>query len=214
MESVKIVSIGDGSTGKTCLLIKLTQNTFPRDYVPTVFDNYAAQMSIPIKGKQRLFNLNLWDTAGQEEYDTLRPLSYPGTDIFLLFFSIDKPDSFENITAKWVDEVNKHKASYPGAKLFVVGTKTDLRTDEGTIAKLKAKGQHPITYKEGVELAKKIGAQKYVECSAKTENLKVVLIEIIQEYFESKSKVKMSAAMCCWKAREPGQSEVVHISDG
>ena len=101
MESVKIVSIGDGSTGKTCLLIKLTQNTFPRDYVPTVFDNYAAQMSIPIKGKQRLFNLNLWDTAGQEEYDTLRPLSYPGTDIFLLFFSIDEPDSFENITAKF-----------------------------------------------------------------------------------------------------------------
>ena len=95
MESVKIVSIGDGFTGKTCLLIKLTQNTFPRDYVPTVFDNYAAQMSIPIKGKQRSFNLNLWDTAGQQEYDTLRPLSYPGTDIFLLFFSIDEPDSFE-----------------------------------------------------------------------------------------------------------------------
>ena len=214
MESVKIVSIGDGFTGKTCLLIKLTQNTFPRDYVPTVFDNYAAQMSIPIKGKQRLFNLNLWDTAGQEEYDTLRPLSYPGTDIFLLFFSIDEPDSFENITAKWVEEVEAHKASCPGAKLFVVGTKTDLRTDEGTIANLKAKGQHPITYKEGVELAKKIGAQKYVECSAKTENLKEVFIEIIQEYSESKSKVKTSAAMCCWKAGEPGQSEVVHISDG
>ena len=99
------------------------QNTFPRDYVPTVFDNYAAQMSIPIKGKQRLFNLNLWDTAGQEEYDTLRPLSYPGTDIFLLFFSIDEPDSFENITAKWVEEVKEHKASCPGAKPFVMGPK-------------------------------------------------------------------------------------------
>ena len=111
-------------------------------------------------------------------------------------------------------EVNEHNSSYPGAKLFVVGTKTDLRTDEGTIANLKAKGQHPITYKEGVELAKKIGAQKYVECSAKTENLKEVFIEIIQEYFESKSKVTTSAVMCCWKAGEPGQSEVVHISDG
>ena len=180
MESVKIVSIGDGFTGKTCLLIKLAQNTFPRDYVPTVFDNYAAQMSIPIKGKQRSFNLNLWDTAGQQEYDTLRPLSYPGTDIFLLFFSIHEPDSFENITAKWVKEVKESDASCPEAKHFVVGTKTDLRTDEGTIAKLKAKGQHPITYKEGVELAKKIGAQKYVECSAKTENLEEVFIEIIQ----------------------------------
>ena len=155
---MKIVSIGDGYTGKTCLLIKLTQNTFVRDYVPT--------------------------------------------------------DSFENITAKCVEKVKEHKASCPGAKLFVMGAKTDLRTDEGTIANLKAKGQHPITYKEGVELAKKIGAQKYVECSAKTENLKEVFIEIIQEYFESKSKVKMSAAMCCWKAGEPGQSEVVHISDG
>ena len=102
----------------------------------------------------------------------------------------------------------------PRSKTFCYGTKTDLRTDEGAIANLKAKGQHPITYKEGVELAKKIGAQKYVECSAKTENLKEVFIEIIQEYSESKSKVKTSAAMCCWKAGEPGQSEVVHISDG
>ena len=63
-----------------------------------------------------------------------------------------------------------------------------LRTDEETIANLKAKGQHPITYKEGLELAKKIDAQKYVECSAKTENLEEVFIEI--KYFESKSKVK------------------------
>ena len=136
---MKIVSIGDEFTGKTCLLIKLTQNTFPRDYVPTVFDNYAAQMSIPIKGKQMSFNLNLWDTAGQQEYDTLRPLSYSGTDTFLLFFSIDEPDSFENITAKWVEEVEAHKASCPGAKLFVMGPKQtwELMKEQLLISKQK-----------------------------------------------------------------------------
>ena len=206
MESVKIVSIGDGSTGKTSLLIKLTQNTFPRDYVPTVFDNYAAQMSIPIKGKQRSFNLNLWDTAGQQEYDTLRPLSYPGTDIFLLFFSIDEPDSFENITSKWVEEVKEHKASCPEAKLFVMGTKTDLRTDEGTIANLKAKGQHPITYKEGVELAKRSSAHKYVDphpwsVQQDLKVLKAIFTEVIKALFEYLTKERTSAANCCWRRR-------------
>lgn len=47
----------------------------------------------------------LWDTAGQEDYDRLRPLSYPDTDVILMCFSIDSPDSLENIPEKWTPEV-------------------------------------------------------------------------------------------------------------
>ena len=49
--------------------------------------------------------LALWDTAGQEDYDRLRPLSYPDTDVILMCFSIDSPDSLENIPEKWTPEV-------------------------------------------------------------------------------------------------------------
>ena len=79
--------------GKTCLLIVFSKDQFPEVYVPTVFENYVSD--IEVDGKQ--VELALWDTAGQEDYDRLRPLSYPDTDVILMCFAIDSPDSLENI---------------------------------------------------------------------------------------------------------------------
>ncbi|VDP97044.1 unnamed protein product [Trichobilharzia regenti] len=82
----KLVIVGDGACGKTCLLIVFSKDQFPEVYVPTVFENYVAD--IEVDGKQ--VELALWDTAGQEDYDRLRPLSYPDTDVILMCFSIDR----------------------------------------------------------------------------------------------------------------------------
>jgi Ras family protein A len=60
--------------------------------------------------------LALWDTAGQEDYDRLRPLSYPDTDVILMCFSIDSPDSLENIPEKWTPEVKHFCPNVPLAK--------------------------------------------------------------------------------------------------
>ena len=81
-------------------------------------------------------NLGLWDTAGQEDYDRLRPLSYPQTDVFLVCFSLISPSSFENIKTKWIPEISHH---CPNVPFLLVGTKLDLRDDPETIAKLRVR---------------------------------------------------------------------------
>lgn len=67
-------------------------------YVPTVFENYITQVEHKPSGKG--VELALWDTAGQEEYDRLRPLSYPETDLLFVCFAIDCPNSLENVLDK------------------------------------------------------------------------------------------------------------------
>eukprot|EP00919_Chromeraceae_sp_WS-2016_P009228 GHVR01021747.1.p1 GENE.GHVR01021747.1~~GHVR01021747.1.p1 ORF type:complete len:104 (+),score=9.12 GHVR01021747.1:16-327(+) len=94
---VKLVIVGDGAIGKTCILVSYSENKFPTEYEPTVFDNFAT--TLKVDGK--IVNLGLWDTAGQEEYNRLRPLAYPSCDVFLLAFSVIDPDSFVNARRKW-----------------------------------------------------------------------------------------------------------------
>eukprot|EP00010_Vexillifera_abyssalis_P008207 CAMPEP_0201548984 /NCGR_PEP_ID=MMETSP0173_2-20130828/5461_1 /ASSEMBLY_ACC=CAM_ASM_000268 /TAXON_ID=218659 /ORGANISM="Vexillifera sp., Strain DIVA3 564/2" /LENGTH=196 /DNA_ID=CAMNT_0047958509 /DNA_START=47 /DNA_END=637 /DNA_ORIENTATION=- len=162
MQSIKLVVVGDGAVGKTCLLISYTSNSFPQEYVPTVFDNYSANVIVD----QKTVSLGLWDTAGQEDYDRLRPLSYPQTDVFLICFSIISPTSYQNVRSKWWPEVTHH---CPKTKMILVGTKLDLRDDPDTVARLREKGHEPISTEKGHQLAKEISAERYMECSALTQ---------------------------------------------
>merc|ERR1719318_1339216 len=110
----------------------------------------------------RPVNLGLWDTAGQEDYDRLRPLSYPQTDVFLVAFSIISPHSFDNVKSKWWPEINHHG---PGVPIILVGTKSDLRNDQSLAQKLSSKGMTIISPEEATARSDEIGAVKYLECS-------------------------------------------------
>ncbi|XP_020025282.1 transforming protein RhoA-like isoform X1 [Castor canadensis] len=159
----KLVIVGDGACGKTCLLTAFSKDQFPKVYVSTVFKNYVA--GIEVDGTP--VELALWDTAGREHYAHLRPLSYPDSDVILLCFSIDCPESLENIPEKWIPEV-KHFC--PNVPIILVGNKKDLRDDEQTRQKLSKKRQKPIRPDQGRDMANTIGALGYMECSAKTKD--------------------------------------------
>nr|XP_009785568.1 PREDICTED: rac-like GTP-binding protein 5 isoform X1 [Nicotiana sylvestris]XP_009785569.1 PREDICTED: rac-like GTP-binding protein 5 isoform X1 [Nicotiana sylvestris]XP_009785570.1 PREDICTED: rac-like GTP-binding protein 5 isoform X1 [Nicotiana sylvestris] len=116
---MKCVTVGDGAVGKTCLLISYANDTFPTVCVPTVFDNFSAD--VVVDGST--VNLGLWDTAGQEDYNRLRPLSYPEADVFILAFSLISKVSYENVSKKWIPEL-RHYA--PGVPIILVGTKLEL----------------------------------------------------------------------------------------
>lgn len=114
--------------------------------------------------------------TGQEDYDRLRPLSYPQTDVFLVCFSVTSPASFENVKEKWFPEVHHH---CPGVPCLIVGTQIDLRDDSQVIEKLARQKQRPVTPEQGERLARELGAVKYVECSALTQKgLKNVFDEV------------------------------------
>ncbi|KAI1184941.1 ras-domain-containing protein [Nemania serpens] len=159
--SKKIVVVGDGGCGKTCLLISYSQGYFPEKYVPTVFENYITYPTHQQSGKT--VELALWDTAGQEEYDRLRPLSYPETDLIFVCFAIDCPNSLDNVLDKWYPEV-LHFCPY--TPLILIGLKSDLRHKKTCIEMLKTQGLTPVTSEQGMAVAKKMGAQ-YMECSSK-----------------------------------------------
>ncbi|KAF4510832.1 hypothetical protein G6O67_002691 [Ophiocordyceps sinensis] len=159
--SKKIVVVGDGGCGKTCLLISYSQGYFPQKYVPTVFENYISYATHPPDGKS--VELALWDTAGQEEYDRLRPLSYPETDLIFVCFAIDCPNSLDNVLDKWYPEV-LHFCPY--TPLVLIGLKSDLRYKKSCIDMLKTQGLTPVTTEQGMAVAEKMCA-KYMECSSK-----------------------------------------------
>lgn len=174
MQNIKCVIIGDGAVGKTCLLVSYTTNAFPGEYIPTVFDNYSA--NIIVDGNP--INLGLWDTAGQEDYDRLRPLSYPNTDVFLLCFSLISPTSFANVSAKWHPEITYYA---PYVRFILVGTKLDLRNDPYTLDKLHKKDSAPITTEDAQRMCDKLEGYKYIECSSLTQQgLKEVFDEAVR----------------------------------
>jgi Ras-related C3 botulinum toxin substrate 1 len=105
MKYIKAVVVGDGAVGKTSLLLSYTTNAFPGDHIPTVFDHYSTNLMV----EDQQINLQLWDTAGQEEYKKFRSCSYPQTDIFILCFSLVSQISLQNIQNMWIPELSQYR---------------------------------------------------------------------------------------------------------
>lgn len=150
--SIKCVLVGDNAVGKTALLVRFTSETFPESYRPTVFDNTGVE--VYMDGVH--ISLGLWDTAGNDTFQQIRPRSYQQADIVLICYSVANPNSLANVHNKWLPEVREY---LPNVPVLVVATQTDLR-------EMGAYRGNCTTSAEGAQMAREIKAKGYVECSA------------------------------------------------
>ncbi|GAM21202.1 hypothetical protein SAMD00019534_043770 [Acytostelium subglobosum LB1] len=178
---IKTVIVGDGAVGKTSMLIRYTSNYIPTEYQPTIFDNYSALVMY----ENKPFNLGLWDTAGQEDFDKLRHLSYPHTDVFLLCYSVVNPNSFKNCVDKWISEIKTHS---PESPIILVGTQMDLRENDQTTERLAKLNLAPVSTEQGEALAAKLGAAYFCECSSLTKKGLHEVFEKVIEAFLDKNR--------------------------
>ncbi|XP_028398202.1 ras-like GTP-binding protein Rho1 [Dendronephthya gigantea] len=181
---IKLTIVGDGSTGKTCLLMVFKDEEFPSDYVPTVFENYVKYLTYDSKP----IELVLWDTAGQEDYDSIRPLSYPDTDVILLCYSMDIRESFDNIETKWHTEL---KWYCPKVPVILVGLKKDLRSEAARHSDIENANETDfVSFEEGKKMAEKIGAADFLECSSlKGEGVNEVFESAIKNTLNGRKKM-------------------------
>jgi small GTP-binding protein len=176
------------------MLISFANDSFPEEYVPTVFENYQNELTV---GSQ-VVKYSLWDTAGQEGFTRIRTLSYPNTDVFLLCYAVDNPDSLLNIKDRWVKEVDQH---CPGTPKILVATKIDLR------------GASSVPSTDGKKMAEEIGASAYLECSAKTrEGLEDVFKAALDIVLEKRHKELGGDSATPVKSKEDSKKEGCIIS--
>lgn len=144
-----------------------------------MFENYVTDCRVDGKSVQ----LALWDTAGQEDYERLRPLAYSKAHVILIGFSVDTPDSLSNIRAKWAEEARE---KCPGVPVILVGLKKDLRDDPVQQEEMRKKGQQFLTKREGEDMCAAVGARRYLECSSLTG-------EGVDDVFEAATRAAMIA---------------------
>lgn len=217
----KIVLVGDGGCGKTCLLQVFKDDTFPSVYVPTIVDNFVKTVEYE-KGKTLV--LTIWDTSGQNGFETMRPLSYRDTDLFLLCYSINHRKELENVETKWLKEVKNYS---PSSSYIMVGLKSDLRDADDSedlaihsqnheedsfekidlsdnekldkkhknVDKEKKNSKHNslVTEEETCQLAEQINVDGRIECSALTRyNVNEVFQLAAKVLIEKKEKREKS----------------------
>jgi small GTP-binding protein len=211
---IKLVAVGDGAVGKTCLLNVFVNAKFPDEYEPTVFENYEfdVQKMINIKeidGQNAV--AQLWDTAGQEGFERIRILSYENTNCFILCFSCADLVTFNNVDTKWLDEIRKNR---PEAKILLVGTKADLRSKPGergsrlSSSRGKSMRQKEVQEKKIEDFVRKQKIDGYVECSAMTDT------ESVKKVFEKACKLGLTQVSGIMIEDDPADTVDAKPDDG
>ena len=171
---IKITLIGDSGVGKTCIINRYADNKYDANTDSTLGVGYKKK-DIDVNGKK--YHLDLWDTAGQEQYRSLGKHFYKDSFIVILVYSITSRESFENLKEIWIEDVvnfgEKNKV------LAVVGSKKDLYEEEA------------VTYTDGEKFAKEYNAI-FMEVSAKEgTNINLLFDTCVNKYFDPNFQVEI-----------------------
>eukprot|EP00094_Tigriopus_californicus_P008714 TCALIF_08399-PA protein Name:"Similar to RHO1 GTP-binding protein RHO1 (Ashbya gossypii (strain ATCC 10895 / CBS 109.51 / FGSC 9923 / NRRL Y-1056))" AED:0.04 eAED:0.04 QI:0/0.66/0.5/1/0.33/0.5/4/504/500 len=166
----------------------LTQDEWTEEYVPTSFDKVLATQEV---NKQKV-DLILWDTSGSPAYDSVRSLSYPDADVFLLCYKITDPISLRNVKSKWVPEIRRHARQC--VPIILCGCQSDMRTDPRTIDQLSKVGRGPVSQDQALGVCCDIGAVNFIETSSKS--------------YEATKEVQEAFELCALAAIKSGKCEL------
>eukprot|EP01091_Cochliopodium_minus_P008397 TRINITY_DN1899_c0_g2_i1.p1 TRINITY_DN1899_c0_g2~~TRINITY_DN1899_c0_g2_i1.p1 ORF type:complete len:185 (+),score=36.80 TRINITY_DN1899_c0_g2_i1:3-557(+) len=172
----RIAIMGDGSVGKTSITLKYCHNKFQEEYDPTIEDSYTRE--ITVDGKTTL--IEILDTAGQDDFKTLRPNWIRRSNAYILTYSITSKLTFGNLDGFYKDIVKVK----PKPITLVVGNKKDLPTPR------------EVTFEEGNNFAKDIDSE-YLEVSAKTgEGVTDAFTKIVQKLMSSEGDSNQEGGCC------------------
>ncbi|CAN8257250.1 unnamed protein product [Cochlearia groenlandica] len=161
---VKLLLIGDSGVGKSCLLLRFSDDTFTTSFITTIGIDFKIR-TVELDGKR--IKLQIWDTAGQERFRTITTAYYRGAMGILLVYDVTDESSFNNIR-NWMKNIEQHASD--NVNKILVGNKADM--DESKRAIPTAKGQ---------ALADEYGI-KFFETSAKTNlNVESVFLSIAKD---------------------------------
>jgi len=167
---VKLLLLGDSGVGKSAIVMRFTEDRFNQDLMSTVGLDFKMKT---IQIGERMVNVQIWDTAGQEKFRTITKKYYRGASGYILVFDVANRNSFEHIST-WLEEINDHGDS--NMLKVLVGNKCDLARS--------------VTTEEAMKLAKKLDLPYFETSAATGTNVNLVFQDLVKRYVESQDQFK------------------------
>jgi len=184
----KVLLIGDSGVGKTCLLLKFTDDIFEPSYISTIGVDFRIKTIQLEDGK--VAKLQMWDTAGQERFRTITSSYYRGAHGVIIVFDVTDRESFKNVPM-WMGEVERY--ARPGCPMILVGNKRDLAD------------RREVSFEEAKAFAKE-NELVYTETSAKNDPSILILTEVFHLTVEKiRGEVRLGNGWTMTKVEEPKQ---------
>ena len=170
--SIKITLIGDSGVGKTCIIFRFISNEFSANTLTTDGVSYSKK---EITYNDKKMQLDIWDTAGQEQYRSLGKHFYKDSFIVILVYNITIKESFDNLKNIWLEDVVNYGEEYK--VLAVVGNKCDLYEQEA------------VSEQDARQFAEENNALFFIVSAKDGTNIDLLFESCVNKYFEPKFQV-------------------------